>query len=79
MICPKCNNEMKEGYIPFTERHLKWIPKEQSPSLFMGSLPEGAVMLKKVKFMGLSQQEASFCRRCNLVIIDTKDCQKSEY
>lgn len=78
MICPKCEAEMHQGYIPVSNMNLYWAPKEESPGLFRWSVPKGGVRLLRPEMMAFARKEAYFCQQCDIVLIDTKGCERIE-
>jgi len=78
MICPKCNTEMHEGYIPVSNMNLYWSPKNEEPALLRWGVPKGGVRLMRPEMFGFARKEAFFCQQCDIVLIDTIGCERKE-
>jgi len=78
MNCPKCEAIMQEGYIPVSNMNLYWAPKGEIPGVFRWSVPKGGVRLQRPEMLGIAKKEAFYCQQCDLVIIDTKGCERIE-
>ena len=73
MICPKCNKEMFEGYIP--TQGIEWFPHYFSrPALFVrkGPKEKQGFRVGKLHQLVLRRQPAWFCKECDIILIDCK-------
>ena len=69
MKCPYCGREMRKGYIIDREAPVQWIPENQKPPLFKGSLADGAVQLGGGSYWKNFKADAYYCAVCNFVIV----------
>ena len=72
MKCPYCEKEMRKGYLIDREAPIQWIPENEKPPLFKGTLAYGAVQLGGGSYWKNYRAEAHFCQSCKTVIIPAK-------
>ena len=69
MKYPYCEREMRKGYLIDREAPVQWIPENEKPSLFKGTLAEGAVQLGSGSYWKNYKADAYYCPVCKTVII----------
>lgn len=71
-ICPYCNCEMQEGYLPGESAPVYWLPKETGDTVFRFHVPDAGIELEKVqtgKFLNIRYKaSAYYCKKCRIVI-----------
>ena len=70
MICPKCKQNMVEGYVPSNTMKLQFIPAEGTMPKTIFSLGKGAVQLSKMPMWFSARALAHYCQNCRFVIIN---------
>lgn len=70
MLCPYCDNEMKQGLID-SQHEINWKSKRH---LFGNAeLHKSSILLSEYSFLKGSAVIAYLCRSCEKIIIDYKD------
>ena len=72
MKCPYCEREMKKGYLLDREAPIQWIPEGGKPSLFKGTLADGAIQLGGGSYWKNYRADADYCTNCKCVILSAK-------
>ena len=72
MKCPKCEREMKKGYLHNGTQPIQWIPENRKPSIWRGGVAEGAAVCGEENFWKGYRAEAHYCSACKVVILPTK-------
>ena len=68
MKCPCCEREMRKGYLIDREAPVQWIPENEKPPLFKGTLADGAVRLGGGSYWQNFKADAYYCAACKFVI-----------
>lgn len=72
MICPYCNKEMQEGFIPANRMRNQWIKKGgKLPATIFGVSNDGFA-LSDMPFWKWKKTEANYCSYCQIIIIPVK-------
>lgn len=71
MKCPKCEREMRKGYLIDRECPIQWIPEGSKPPLFKTGVADEAVVLGGGSFWGNYRADAWHCPACKMVVIPT--------
>ena len=69
MKCPRCEREMRKGYLIDREAPVQWIPENEKPPFFKGTLADGAVQLGSGSFWKNYKADAYHCPTCKFVVI----------
>ena len=81
MKCPRCSEEMKEGYVGVKMRSVLFWSKEEPKSARL-STPEGAMELLRNTSWAPDKKDwlrrAYRCERCGLIIFEEKYTLSSE-
>lgn len=74
MICPKCNKEMIEGYIPSGKMAVLFVPSSSGkmPKTIYG-IGENNIQLTKSPLWKMQKAEAHYCSNCKVVIVPVKN------
>ena len=72
MKCPKCEREMRKGYLNHGEAPVQWIPEGSKPSLFKTGVAQGAVVLGGGSYWKNYRADAWYCPVCKMVVIPTE-------
>lgn len=72
MKCPKCEQEMRKGYLQNANQPVQWIPEGSKPSIWKTGIVDGAVVLGSDSFGKGYQADAHYCPTCKMVIIPVK-------
>lgn len=74
MICDRCKNEMKEGYIP--TYGVEWLPKYAKQKLIYNRNKEEGFAVGRRRQLVFKQQPAWYCSECDIIVIDCKDTRE---
>ena len=69
MKCPRCQREMRNGYLRNSDQPIQWIPEGRKPSIWKMGVADGAVVLGTDSFWQGYRADASYCPSCKIVII----------
>ena len=72
MKCPKCEREMRKGYLIDRECPVQWIPEDSKPSIWKTGVAEDAVVLSDDFSWRGYRADAFYCSACKFVIAPTE-------
>jgi len=67
-LCPYCNKELLEGYIPAGKMALMWIPKGEKMPATIFSKTKNGVNLTDVPLWRAEVASSFYCDHCKVVI-----------
>lgn len=73
MKCPKCDEDMQNGFLPSVKGRLYWSPEDQRIPWNIVKRPKGSVILSEFAIMTSKKAEAFYCKSCKIVILPVKD------
>ena len=69
MKCPKCEREMRKGYLRSTYQPVQWIPEGSKPSPWISGVAKDAVVFGRESSWKDYRAEACYCDACKMVVI----------
>ena len=73
MKCPKCNQEMKKGYL-ISDALVQWIPEgKKGPILAFVKTKEGVLLNNYEEGLRNYKAEAYYCETCKMVVAPTEE------
>jgi hypothetical protein len=73
MKCPKCEQEMLNGFIPVLKGRLYWLPEDENLPWYAAVHPKNGIILSSYTLMNFKKAGAYYCKPCKFVILPVKD------
>ncbi|MBU1142571.1 MAG: hypothetical protein KKH92_02890 [Firmicutes bacterium] len=73
MKCPKCKQEMLNGFIPVLRGSLYWLSEDQKLPWIVVKHPKNGVVLSDYTITTPRKADAYYCKPCKIVILPVKD------
>jgi len=73
MKCPKCGEDMQNGFLPAVRGRLYWSPEDQRIPWNIVKHPKGSVVLSEFAIVTAKKAEAFYCEFCKIVILPVKE------